>query len=84
METYVPTVPGSVASLEELLSFVVSEQAKIAIALLDALPRTSTELHAEPSKPRGGLVVFADGTDWNPGSGQGFYAYYASAWHFLG
>ena len=25
-----------------------------------------------------------DGTAWNPGSGQGFYGYYGSAWHFLG
>lgn len=42
------------------------------------------ELHVEPERPRDGLTVFADGTDWNPGSGQGIYTYYASAWHKLG
>ena len=29
-------------------------------------------------------VVFADGTDWNPGSGAGVYAYYSGAWNKLG
>ena len=32
-------------------------------------------LNVAPSKPRNGMVVFADGTNWNPGSGQGFYGY---------
>jgi hypothetical protein len=41
-------------------------------------------LHAEPAKPRDGLIVKADGTDWNPGSGEGAYCYYAAAWNFLG
>lgn len=41
-------------------------------------------LHAAPSKPREGLVVMADGTDWDPGSGAGAYIYRGSAWHLLG
>lgn len=41
-------------------------------------------LHAEPERYRDGMVVYADGTDWDPGSGEGIYARYASAWHFLG
>lgn len=41
-------------------------------------------LYAAPSRPREGMVVLADGTTWNPGSGQGFYGYYASAWNKLG
>jgi len=42
------------------------------------------ELHAAPDKPRDGLLVLADGTDWNPGSGRGVYCYYGGAWHYLG
>ena len=42
------------------------------------------ELHEEPAKPRSGMVVFADGSDWDPGSGQGFYGYYNGAWESLG
>jgi hypothetical protein len=41
-------------------------------------------LHAEPERVREGMVVLADGTDWNPGSGAGFYGYYGSAWVKLG
>lgn len=37
--------------------------------------------HVAPAKPREGMLVYADGTDWNPGSGAGYYVYYAGAWH---
>ena len=42
------------------------------------------ELNVEPEKPREGLIVLADGTNWNPGSGAGFYGYRGGAWQFLG
>jgi len=38
------------------------------------------ELNAAPDKPRNGLIVYADGTNWNPGSGEGYYGYEAGAW----
>jgi hypothetical protein len=37
----------------------------------------------EPTKLRDGDVVFADGTSWDPGDGQGMYVYYSGAWHKL-
>lgn len=40
--------------------------------------------YTAPTKPRDGMVVLADGTSWNPGSGAGYYGYRASAWRFLG
>lgn len=40
-------------------------------------------MHAAPDKPRRGLVVFADGTDWNPGSGEGVYVYTTTGWRPL-
>jgi len=43
-----------------------------------------TTLHVAPSKPQEGMVILADGTDWNPGSGAGFYGYYGSSWVKLG
>lgn len=43
-----------------------------------------TKLTVEPTKPRDGLTVYADGTEWDPGSGEGVYTYYGSAWHKLG
>jgi hypothetical protein len=40
--------------------------------------------HEAPVKIREGMVVLADGTDWDPGSGQGVYCYYNSQWNKLG
>lgn len=31
--------------------------------------------HNPPEKPTLGMMVFADGTDWNPGGGIGTYEY---------
>ena len=31
-------------------------------------------------KPRNGDIRYADGTNWNPGSGEGIYAYTNDAW----
>lgn len=42
------------------------------------------QLNVAPTKPRTGMVVLADGTNWNPGSGAGFYGYYGGAWVKLG
>lgn len=37
-------------------------------------------LENEPSDPFDGMLVYADGTSWNPGSGEGFYGYENGAW----
>ena len=38
-----------------------------------------TELTEAP-KPAEAMVVFADGTSWNPGGGRGVYVYSSGAW----
>ena len=42
--------------------------------------RIIEERNVVPTKPRNGMLVYSDGTDWNPGSGEGFYGYEAGAW----
>lgn len=42
------------------------------------------ETNVEPTKPRLGDVRLADGVNWNPGAGAGFYGYYGGAWVKLG
>lgn len=37
-------------------------------------------LAAEPEKYSNGMIVYADGTNWNPGSGAGFYGRESGAW----
>lgn len=78
---------SEVPSLEDktLTRFLREELRKISEALNEVPDRMSVqELHVEPPKPRDGNIVFADGTDWNPGSGRGYYGYSNGAWVFLG
>lgn len=42
-----------------------------------------TKLAAEPARYADGDVVFANGTDWNPGSGAGLYERRGGAWNKL-
>lgn len=76
----VPQLPEDPAAAVEALKQVVEE-------LYQALNTVSTRLfsvhYAAPSKPRTGDLVFADGTSWNPGSGQGWYSYYGGTWNKL-
>ena len=37
-------------------------------------------LYEEPRRVSDGMVVYADGTEWNPGSGIGFYGRQNGAW----
>lgn len=50
--------------------------------LLQLEVRTSAPLTAETQT---GTIAYADGTGWNPGSGEGVYRYGSDGlWHFLG
>lgn len=42
--------------------------------------------HAPPVRRPGGvaIIAYADGTDWNPGAGEGVYAFYSGVWNKLG
>lgn len=69
----------------ELPAFLQQELLNIARATLEGNQFLSLEmLYVAPAKPRDGMLVLADGTSWNPGSGGGFYGYRAGAWRFLG
>lgn len=66
------------------ITWLVGELERISQALEESDGIRFVELNVEPKRPRDGLTVLADGTNWNPGSGQGVYTYYAGAWHKLG
>ena len=44
---------------------------------------TMAVLNAEPAKYADGTIVYADGTNWDPGQGEGLYCYYNSKWNPL-
>lgn len=81
---YEPDTPSNVSTIPELLEFIIRENRRIAAALAAKLENQIEFLHVEPSKRFEGLTVGADGTDWNPGGGQGVYTYYAGSWNKLG
>ncbi len=39
--------------------------------------------NTEPSVARG-VLAYANGTDWNPGNGEGYYWWTGTAWKHLG
>jgi hypothetical protein len=67
---------------DPMVGYVYRELSSLSILLRQAL--VLEKKNAAPSKPEEGQIEFADGTNWNPGSGAGIYAYYASAWNKLG
>jgi hypothetical protein len=51
---------------------------EVSFGALDNL--TLPALPEEPARLRNGMVVYANGTTWNPGSGAGFYGREGGAW----
>ena len=80
---YTPAnVPGDPADLPQ---FLAREHQEISRSMLDPQQLLLlTTLYAAPKRPREGMLVLADGTAWDPGSGAGFYGYRGGAWHLLG
>lgn len=72
--------------LEELKRAIQSQLDRLSYETLLPQPGVGVllpKLQGVPDKPRDGLVVQADGTNWNPGSGAGLYAYYGGVWNKL-
>ena len=69
---------------QEMADWVRRELTAIELALVDFDFLQLKQIDVAPTKPRVGMVVFADGTNWNPGSGIGFYGYHSGAWNKLG
>lgn len=69
---------------KRLLEWAHREYTAIAQSFLELDVIRMTEIFVAPTKPRDGDVRFADGTNWNPGGGRGFYGFYGGAWNKLG
>jgi len=89
MATYVDRVETSVVryepgplpeNVEDLGGYVVSELKRLGDIILNQSLMKIDRIHIEPTKPRTGDVRYADGTDWNPGSGEGIYFYNGTSW----
>jgi hypothetical protein len=80
MADYAPVPYHGKGDAKSLQEWVERELTQIA-RTFQSFTQTQLEvLNVAPSKPREGMVVFADGTNWNPGSGRGFYGYRSGSW----
>ena len=89
MATYADRVEKSVTryepgplpeQVEDLGGYVVSELKRLGSILLNQSIFRLEPVHAEPARPLKGDIRYADGTDWNPGAGEGIYWYNGTAW----
>ena len=66
-------------------AYTVAELQSIAQAQSDPVDFVQLNvLHKAPKKPREGMVVCADGSDWQPlAAGGGFFGYFGGAWKKL-
>lgn len=76
---YVAENPGEFKSFKEVADFLEREFQRVeqGTRVMDIV-RFDT-LNVEPAKPRAGMVARADGTNWDPGGGEGLYEYISAA-----
>jgi hypothetical protein len=74
------SAPPNIQDVNELRMWIEEELRRLATSLQIVDSTQYNVLYAEPLGPTAGMVVFADGTTWNPGSGRGLYEYRTSSW----
>lgn len=78
IEQYTPEEPPRQAS-EEIRQYLDRELQRLATFINQEIIIVQIRSIA-PAKPLNGMLVYADGTNWNPGAGLGFYGYENGAW----
>jgi hypothetical protein len=66
--------PAPVAP-ELLPDYLFNELNKVGDIIFNLDTFRLEETNTEPAKPRDGDIRYADGSNWDPGSGRGIYAY---------
>ncbi len=78
---YVPEPLNPQASQSELVSYLQKQLQQIGVAFGQSELYILVVSYAEPAKPKDGMLVLADGVQWDPGQGAGMYWYLAGAWN---
>lgn len=78
--SYNPARMGTLATIEELRSYVELELERISKEFNETIALDLRAVHQEPKRPREGMIVSADGSNWNPGSGAGAYEFVGGVW----
>lgn len=74
------SAPPNIQSVDELRMWMEEELRRLATSLVIVDSTQYNILYTAPPGPVAGMVVFADGTTWNPGSGRGLYEYRLNSW----
>lgn len=78
---YSPKDPTTITTLEELRDYVTDELGFVAQEFSSTNLLWLNPVHRAPDKPREGMILYADGTDFNPGgTGKGVYVYDGTNW----
>lgn len=78
--TYQPTKSPQITTVDELRRYLEEELRSIAREMETPEFVVFQVRTVAPTRPAAGMVAFADGTTWNPGSGRGLYEYRTSSW----
>lgn len=86
---YIPEPPfipedSTPETMERFIEWLMRELFRVSLTFEQGVVRHVEFLNVAPERPRDGMTVGADGTNWNPGSGQGVYTYYNATWNKLG
>lgn len=77
-----PTTPPVFQNpeVQELARYITTELNQISRQLSETTELDLRTIFKEPTRPRDGMVVNADGTGWDPGEGPGTYVRENGAW----
>jgi len=77
---YNPTNPSNVENPQQVFEWVQRELRAIAKEFAETTALELRQVGAEPIRPREGMIVSADGVNWDPGAGAGAYEFKGGAW----
>jgi len=76
--------PAPVPQDPELLpQYLQTELLKLKSVIRSVIEGGVEVYHTAPDRVWDGRMVLADGSDWDPGYGEGVYVYYAGDWQLL-
>jgi hypothetical protein len=77
---YSPQPPTGLQNLEELRQWLQDELRNIALAINETQVVDLRPSFRPPDRIRDGMIIFADGTSFNPGAGRGAYERRSGNW----
>jgi len=80
---YVPAIFRGEMEPKTILQYLEQELMAISRTFAEVTELELRPIYAAPKKPREGMIVYADGTKWNPGAGKGVYVFTGTAWSKL-